>query len=830
MKKILTTLVLFSALFFFKSYAQTSTTGCNANFNFQYLSGFTVKFNPVYSNDSAYIQHYWRFGDGTSPSNLLSPTHVYVTGVYTVTHYVVRHNPDGVIVCTDTLKKQIIIEQPACNMVAAFTSTNPAPLQAAFNNTSTGFSPGDSIRWTFGDGTVSFLSNPHHQYINPGTYTVCLRIKKAINTLTTAPCVSEVCHTVVIPTPTFSCNLSANFVWHHENNDNGMHSYEFENTSSGGSASDSIRWTFGDGTSSHQNNPEHVYKAAGTYNVCLRIIKRNAAGLLTNCISEKCYTLIVPPAITQCNLQVYFEYKHVQTNVVHFSNESSGYTAADSVTWSFGDGTISHDISPNHTFATPGTYNVCLKIKKNTISGSSPCVAIYCKLVTIAGNTVPCTIAANFTFFRDSLAPNLYTYHFNNTSSSIASTDSVRWTFGDGTSSNLFNPIHGYNQPGIYNVCLRVIKRNPNAVLTNCVSEKCYVVTVMPVCTLHANYSHTASTADFKRILFTNKSNATPNTTTAIWSFGDGTVATTWNAEHTYNHPGKYNVCLQVKSGNCISYKCDSVKITEPAQLCNIQSGYSYERAASNNNNITFKPAYISNDVHYTWTFGDGTGTQTTVSPTHQFATSGYYTVCLTAFKNNSCATTTCKIIYVTATNPCSSITLNFNDVHDPLMPNRIKFVATSNTPITDQLWKITKLPTTAGTGTATIHTNNPTYVFLDSGYYNVCLRTTYANGCVKELCKIIHIAHQLPFVTTCNLQVYPNPVSNYANVSITLAKPQLLYAYIYNSMNMLVTQKVQQGFVGTNTVTFNIGNLPSGIYRFRIVHGNDVCTANFIK
>ena len=486
-------------------------------------------------------------------------------------------------------------------------------------------------------------------------------------------------------------------------------------------------------------------------------------------------------------------------------------------------------MNPSHAYLSPGSYNVCLVVKKNTIAGTPACVAYYCKVVVVTGTTT-CTLAANFTYYRDSTAPNLYTYHFNNTSAPLNNTDSIRWTFGDGTSSNQPNPIHGYNAPGTYTVCLRIIKRNPNGVLTNCVAEKCYTITVASACTLQANYTRTVSTTNFRTINFTNTSNATPNTATATWYFGDGATATTWNATHTYNLPGAYSVCLRVQSGNCVSYKCDSVRIIAPTPTCSAQSAYSYVRSASNNNIISFTPSYISNDVQYTWTFGDGTGTQTTVSPTHQFAAVGSYTVCLTVFRNNACASTTCKTIYVSSTTNCSAITLGINDVRDPLVPNRVTFNATSNTPITDQLWTITKMPTIATTGTATIHANNPTYVFLDSGYYNVCVRTTYAGGCVKELCKVIRITQQMPFTTTCNLQVTPNPATTYANVSITLAAPTMLYAYVYNSMNMLVAQKVQQGFVGTNTVSVYTGNLPAGIYHFRLVHGNDVCNATFVR
>lgn len=227
----------------------------------------------------------------------------------------------------------------------------------------------------------------------------------------------------------------------------------------------------------------------------------------------------------------------MQNNNVHFNNLSIGYNAADSITWNFGDGAGSHDSNPTHTYANAGTFNVCLIIKRNTIAGTTPCVSYYCKVVVIAGSTPPpCTLIANFTNYRDSLAANLYTYHFNNTSAPLATSDSIRWTFGDGTSSSQVTPIHGYSKPDTYTVCLRVIKRNPNGLLTNCVSEKCYNVIVPQVCNIRANYNRTISTSSYKNINFTNTWNATPNYASATCYFGDGSTANTWNAEHTYNH------------------------------------------------------------------------------------------------------------------------------------------------------------------------------------------------------------------------------------------------------------------------------------------------------
>ncbi len=917
MKKIFTLLAIFFIIFSLQSKAQLS---CSPAFNTQFLNATTVKFIPL-TNDSPLVQHYWIFGDFSTPSAAISPTHQYLTnGVFTVKHYLVRHNPNNVTICTDSAMQIITIGQTVCNLNASFYSASTAsnPLTKQYFNTSANFSPGDSIRWNFGDGTVSYAVNPIHTFANYGVYNVCLRVKKANNGSTSAPCVSETCHldsitqncnlqayfttnTVsgtapttiqftnqsvglspsdsitwtfgdgtssnllnpahiyttpgtytaclrikkhnsIVGTPpcisvfcktitiTAACNLVANFTFYRDSLLTIPNSYHFTNTTIPLSTTDSIRWTFGDGTSSSQVNPNHAYAQPGTYNVCLRVIKRLPGGVLTNCVSETCRQVIVPTLTNPCNLQVYFT-NVITANSVQFTNQSVGYASGDSIKWIFGDGAISYNSNPTHTYSNPGTYTVCLVIKKNTVAGTTPCIRQYCKTITIG---VTCTLAANFTWYRDSMptvANN--TYHFTNTSAPINANDSIRWTFGDGTSSNQINPVHIYAQPGTYTVCLRIIKRTSNGALTNCIAEVCRTIVVPSHCNVHASFTSVADSINKKKIYFTNTTIVPTAGSSAIWFFGDGSTATSWNAVHEYLQPGRYYVCLRVQyNSGCVSTKCDSITVTAnppTPPTCTQLSQYSFVRSATNNNIVSFSPNVIDNTVQYTWTFGDGTGSQN-ANVTHQFANIGYYTVCLTAFRNNGCATTTCKTVYVSSTTNCNTITLGFTEVIDSLVPNRIRFVANSNTAITNQLWTIAKLPTTATSGIATINSANPTYVFLDSGSYRVCLKVTFASGCVKEFCKIIHIAQQMPFTSNCTLQVYPNPTSTNANAMVTLAAPMVLNGYIYNSTNMLVAQKQQQGFVGNNTMSIYVGGLPAGIYSFRLLYGGQVCTSTFVK
>ncbi len=914
MKKIYSLLIVLFALVSLQSKAQNI---CSPLFTAQYLNSFTVKFNPQII-DSPLVQHYWVFGDGSTPSILNSPTHQYATGVYVVKHFLIRQNPNNVTICLDSSFQTITIQGGTCNLVASYFSTSTAsnPLTHQYFNTSANFASGDSIRWTFGDGTSSTALNPIHTFANYGVYNVCLRVKKA-TLATIPPCVSEICRldtvapppcnlqayfthsadsipapatiqftnatinfnntdsirwsfgdgtpflyainpTHVYTTPGIytvcirvkrnsnnagtpacireyckqikitgppACNLVANFTWYRDSLATIPNSYHFTNTSVPLAASDSIRWTFGDGTSSNQVNPTHNYTTTGTFNVCLRVIKRNPNGVLSNCIREKCYNIVVA-RINTCNVVAYFTSAtdSLQQNVIHFTNQSTGYSSSDSITWIFGDGTTSNQINPSHTYTTAGAYTVCLRIKKNNNpAGSTQCVNIYCKVVVI---TLPCNLVANFTWYRDSTAIASNTYHFTNTSTPLAANDSIRWTFGDGTSSNQVNPTHVYAQAGTYTVCLRVIKRTPSGAITNCVKEKCYTIIVPQQCNIVANYTWHADSTNPKNIIFTNTTLATNVGATAFWSFGDGTSnAITWNATHLFAQAGTYNVCLSIQYGNCISNKCITITIvTPPVPTCTQLSQY---HKTISNNTAAFAPNLFDPTAQYTWTFGDGTGAQG-ANATHTYAASGYYTVCLTAYRNNNCATTTCNSIYIAPN--CSNITLAIGNVPDSLIPNRIKFTALSNTATTSQRWTITKIPTTATSGTITINTNNPTYMFLDSGNYNVCVRATYANGCVKTICKTIHIAQNLPGTNVCTLQAFPNPASTIINTSVTLAQPQLINAFIYNSTNALVAQKQQQGIVGLNTISMNIAALPAGIYTIRVMYGGQVCYAPFIK
>lgn len=914
MKKIFTLLLISLGISGMQLSAQS--TLCNASFSVVYQGAATIQCNPVVGGTSAGIQHYWQFGDGSS-STEVSPLHTYTSGVvYTVLHVIVVHNPNGVETCRDTAWQVVQIQTP-CNLQAGFTATSTTATGNTFHfeNTTAPLYSTDVISWTFGDGSTSHDISPNHTYTQAGTYIVCLRVQRAATG--TVPCVSETCHTVVVSNTT-TCTLIAGF---NVITTPASNTFYFENTSTPLNPNDSIHWSFGDGTASTAISATHTYTQAGTYNVCLRVQKRESNGGLSNCIREFCRTVVVQPTNT-CTLVAAFTATTVTGSpfTYHFENTSTPLHSSDSISWSFGDGIYSHEVSPNHSYAQPGTYNVCLRVQQQTSAGTPACVREICHTVIIqapacnlvanftysntagsvftyhfvntstpanttdsirwtfgdgtssnelnpnhtytsAGTYVvclrvqqrnngtisgcvreichtivitpptTCTLVANFYSYRDTLStsPLPYLYHFVNTSTGLNNTDSIRWSFGDGTFSNQLNPSHSYPQPGTYNVCLRIQKREPNGTLSNCVREICHAIVISPACNIQVRFTWAIDPAHPNRVTFTNSSIASTASATANWSFGDGTSSTAWNPVHEYSQPGTYYVCLQVRTNaNCTSYHCDSVRILPPLPGCGQQSAFTFTSTASNNLLFAFRPAFINTTWQYTWTFGDGTGSHD-INATHQYAQPGTYNVCLTVYRSALCASTTCRTVQVNTTGNCANTSVVFSYQRDPAIPNKLYFYSVSSTPVTSQTWTIIKLPASTVTPPVTLYQNNPVYIFQDTGRYRVCLRAITANGCAKEYCQEIRIGQAIT-PGQCLLQVYPNPVHNLVNVNVYLNRPEMIRAYIYNSMNVLVLDKQQQGVTGTNILSMNIASLPAGTYSIKVIHGNSICYAQFIK
>lgn len=207
-----------------------------------------------------------------------------------------------------------------------------------------------SYLWSFGDGTLGIGETVAHIYQNMGNYTATLTVKDSLGCSTT-------CQTSMIISPTLSADFSVDGVI-------GCSPFEvsFTNLSQNGVT---YYWDFGDGNGSYQFAPQHVYQAAGTYNVMMWAY--SGTGLDSASVSSQVVVYPTPVA----NFQMYVINPTTGSDSVQFADNS---LFADSWLWNFGDpasgaNNTSTLQNPLHVFTTNSTYEVSLTV--SNVNGCS---------------------------------------------------------------------------------------------------------------------------------------------------------------------------------------------------------------------------------------------------------------------------------------------------------------------------------------------------------------------------------------------------------------------------------------------------------------------------
>lgn len=569
--------------------------------------------------------------------------------------------------------------QPTANFSALPTS-GCAPLVVNFSDLSTG-NP-TSWRWDLGNGTISFLQHPSVTYFNPGQYTVKLVVQNASGRDSLIR--TQYITIYALPTANFSSsNVAGCFPL----------TVNFTDISTAGSGTiTSWQWDFGDGTLSTTQNPSHTYTASGNYNVSLRVTNSNGCTrTLTRAnyinIMEKPRAAFTNSSANTCRAP----------SVIQFTNQTTG-TGPLTYQWSFGDGGVSTQASPTHTYTTAGTYTVGLIVTNPN----------GCRDTLIRNNAI--SIGNNQTRFTSPDSVCVST-NVNIINTSTPTPISVIWDFGDGTSSTVLSPVKSYAVPGTYQI--KLISQ-----FSSCIDSivKNIVVKPRPVTAFTGD-----PTGSCQAPLTVNFSNTTTDAVSYLWNFGDGTTSTQLNPTKTYNNTGTYTVRLTATGLNgCTNtmVRTNYIRILPPsATITNLpQSGcapFTWTFTSSVNTN---EPV-----VSYEWDFGDGT-TSTQENPTHIYG-EGIFDIRLIITTASGCRDTAfvtggiragirpTAAFDATPRNTCAYMPVVFSDL--------------STGTITDWFWDF-------GDGGTSI-LQNPSHPYTDTGYFPITLIVTN-NGCPDTL------------------------------------------------------------------------------------------------
>ena len=404
---------------------------------------FSYSINP--SNPNIYIfsanytpgaNYYWNFGNGQTTSGSPTATAVYnAPGIYNVCLIVTG---GGII---DTCCISITVGgSSGCSFSFFPDSVNASTYY--YNGTPS--MSGSQLIWDFGDGTNTITGTfVTHTYAGPGTYYVCMTEVDSAGTV-----ICQYCQNVTVAS-SGNCNFSIS------SNPGNPFVVDFV---AGSLIGTTFIWDFGDGTVGSGQSNTHTYANPGTYTVCLSI------GVGGAIVCTGCQTIVIA-SNSWC--QASFTSVSLGLNA-YFVNQSTiipinvpPLPPPVNYLWDFGDGSTSTLQFPNHQYAAPGTYMVCL-------TGSTVgCTSTYCDTIVIDTNiTNPTTCNAYFVFTQTS------PYNVVGVNLSSGINLNFAWDFGDGGTSNVPYPIHQYNSTGSYMVCLTVSDAN------GCSSTYCDTLTV----------------------------------------------------------------------------------------------------------------------------------------------------------------------------------------------------------------------------------------------------------------------------------------------------------------------------------------------------------------
>lgn len=608
--------------------------------------------------DGNYSALQWDLGDGEEGDNNWINHSYDSAGTYLIT--LIANTECG----TDTLYKTIEISDAAVPDVTIYANSNNVCPNDVINF-STSFWSGNDYNWDFGDGNSSDEKEPKHSFSSYGVYDVVLMIMNI--------CGNMGYDTMKVYVDSIGGQYSDFWYYFNEGGcpGNPVHFYA--------SAGEANLWDFGDGTTSDDIEPSHVYGDTGTYSVML--IQTNGCGYTDTIydVIHISYDNSNPPHV---NFGFNDEKYDADTLIICPGQEVSFYNYYWDYNvdchWSFGDGSTSEDIEPAHIFQNPGLFKVVMTGTNNC--GASDSAYRY----VLADPAVK--PQSDLRILPSSICPGETVYFYDNEHyDKYPYTYSV-W-FGDGDSLTNIDTVqieipvlasHVYIAEGQYNYIFTVTNLCGNTdtvagsinVSSNNISDSLsYYV---------ANSTNQDSTQIHPACPGDKVSFYAVGGVSATWHFSDGYIDTNRITTHSFSANGVYNEYVVITTG---CGESDTVYTLVTIDTTNIPHASFYSVSEGNciNSPVSF---YYNNgdygqDYTYSWDFGDG-ATSIEKEPVHQYQLPGNYHVTLTV--TNGCGSSSTSNYYyytgpavsyvVTDASDCiaadGSITLNISQGQSP--------------------------------------------------------------------------------------------------------------------------------------------------------------------
>ncbi len=704
----------------------SNTSGC---------SPLVVSFTNTSRGISNTAKYQWDFGNSNSSTNKDAATTYTAEQSFIVTLTVTDNN-----VSSSKSMTINVFKSPTPQFFVNNTTGCP-PFNATFTSTSsTGSGNTVYYYWDFGDGntingdTTSQIVN--HKYTSTGIYTVKLQVKTNTGCATTLMTKPNLVN--VQPKPLASYVRSKNFLCN-----NSGEAITFSNSTS---VDQGIKylWKFGDGTTSNEVSPTHLYIGKGTYSDSL--IATNSTGCSdtfhssTPIFSSTFKSDFVIPNSGLCT-----------NNDIFFINNSN--TLPDNSNWYFpGQPTPNIGINTNKSFIKAGIYSIKL------VNQFGNCIDSITKKVTIIQgitslgftiNQVPLCAGKTLVTLKDTAVHSSTLWNLQGSSDTIKS-NPAQYTFSH--DSTLVFSLTVSNLNG----CKATI-------------QKTIVVKHTPVVIKSKTIDPRYNTSGCKGLKVKFSAFPSDNIGSFLWSFGDSTFASDSAPTHTFDSVGKFPVELKyttLDGCNDTAWLKNIVTYSKPAPAFTVTN---QEVCGGTARFIDKTPKPVSS---WMWYFGDSSNTRgfrnysisASQNPIHSYFDTGYYDIKFIA-TNGTCSDSVTVQRYVHILAPIAtidSIKYTCSGARDSVVFwNYYKSVASGTWDFGDNSELLT-LDTT-------IHF--VTHKYPKTGTYRAILTTTYEGCTSKDTATVYILTKQNPILSANLSAVCTNDSIKVMIDTSTLAK-----------------------------------------------------------
>jgi len=602
----------------------------------QFCDGLSVQFTNTSTSNGNVPNFFWDFGVPSltnDTSRATSPSFVYPdTGLYFITLIV---NPDFPQ-CSDTTVQPFQVNRllaPTLNVTGDGCLNNNSfdfTVGGAFENTAT-------FQWNFGPQATPQSSNL------PNVTGVTFNSSGSIPVQVVVS--QDQCSETLNQTVIIFDNPDGDFTTI-DTTGCSPHSVTFNSTITdpGAGVNQGVyKWNFGDGSPiSNLINPTHQYAQDGSYEV---ILTYESIG---SCID----TLVIQkPNLIRVGQQ--FSNNNTDFSAsppagcypleVQFNNLST-FDGTATYVWNFGDGSAnSTAINPIHEYTANGYYDVTLTM--TTVGG---CAQVLTKKIDSA-IYISLDSSKNKIGFKVNQDTGCAPVDIQFTDTSFfEGAAQFKWYFGDGDSSELQNPLHTYQNDGIYDVQL-VLQTTEKCVDTLQLTKPAYIETDIKFSTNEVGFDYFPKEGCGPLTVQFTDSSKFLGTPQYFWDFGDGSSFNAQqNPSYTFTDTGKYSVgLLLITSDKCVdtirTLIGDTVKVfpTPIAQITYLDTSKSLKEAEFEFSNAG------SQDVSSSRYLINGQEVSQSDMISYRFKDTGHFQVDYIGINNFGCEDTSTAQVFV---------------------------------------------------------------------------------------------------------------------------------------------------------------------------------------